>query len=82
MAAVRYGFAAAGLFEILAVSAATNMRSQAVMRRSGMTTDPAEDFHDPDVQEGPLRRQVLYRKLRDGVGLRQREEPLLLSPTR
>jgi RimJ/RimL family protein N-acetyltransferase len=39
--------------------------SQAVMRRIGMTTDPAEDFDDPDVDEGPLRRHVVYRKLRD-----------------
>ena len=32
---------------------------------TGMTTDPAEDFDDPDVGEGPLRRHVVYRKLRD-----------------
>jgi hypothetical protein len=35
------------------------------MRRIGMTSDPAEDFDDPGVDEGPLRRPVLYRKLRD-----------------
>jgi hypothetical protein len=35
------------------------------LRRIGMTTDPAEDFDDPDVDEGPLRRHVVYRKLRD-----------------
>jgi hypothetical protein len=34
------------------------------MRRIGMTTDPAEDFDDPDVDEGPLRRHVVYRKSR------------------
>ena len=34
---------------------ARNLRSQAVMRHIGMTTDPAEDFDDPDVDEGPLR---------------------------
>jgi hypothetical protein len=33
--------------------------------RIGMTTDPAEDFDDLDVEEGPLRRHVVYRKLRD-----------------
>jgi RimJ/RimL family protein N-acetyltransferase len=80
--ALKYGFATAGLSEILAVTAATNLRSQAVMWRIGMTTDPGEDFHDPDVPEGPLRRQVLYRKFRDAVGHSQREEPPLLSPTR
>ena len=37
----------------------------AALRRIGMITDPAEDFDDPDVDEGPLRRHVLYRKLRD-----------------
>jgi RimJ/RimL family protein N-acetyltransferase len=44
---------------------AQNLRSQAVMQRIGMTTDPAEDFDDPDVDKGPLRRHVLYRKRRD-----------------
>jgi RimJ/RimL family protein N-acetyltransferase len=76
MAALEYGFATADLSEILAVSAATNLRSQAVMRRIGMTTDPAQDFNDPDVQQGPLRHQVLYRKLRDVAGHGQPEEPL------
>lgn len=64
-AALRYGFGAMGLPEIVAVTMARNLRSQAVMRRIGMTTDPAEDFDDPDVDEGPLRRHVLYRKQRD-----------------
>jgi hypothetical protein len=32
-----------------------------------MTHDPAEDFDDPDVEEGPLRWAVLYRKLPDAV---------------
>jgi RimJ/RimL family protein N-acetyltransferase len=54
-----------GLPEIVAVTAATNLRSQAVMRRIGMTSNPVEDFDDPDVDEAPLRRQVVYRKLRD-----------------
>jgi RimJ/RimL family protein N-acetyltransferase len=61
----RYGFGAIGLPEVVAVTMARNVRSQAVMRRIGMTTDPAEDFGAPDVDEGPLRRHVVYRKLRD-----------------
>ncbi len=65
LAALEYGFAIMGLPEIVAVTMARNMRSQAVMRRIRMTSDPAEDFDDPDVDEGPLRRHVLYRKLRD-----------------
>jgi RimJ/RimL family protein N-acetyltransferase len=64
-AALEHGFGTMGLPEIVAVTMARNLRSQAVMRRIGMTTDPAEDFDDPDVDEGPLRRHVLYRKLRD-----------------
>jgi RimJ/RimL family protein N-acetyltransferase len=65
LAALRYGFGTMGLPEVVAVTMARNVRSQAVMRRIGMTTDPAEDFDDPDVGEGPLRRHVVYRKLRD-----------------
>ena len=44
---------------------AANVRSQAVMERIGMTSDPDDDFDDPDVDEILLRRHVLYRKLRD-----------------
>jgi len=44
-----------GLPEIVAVTMALNLRSRAVMGRIGMTSDPAEDFDDPDVDEvGPL----------------------------
>ncbi|MGC5022907.1 GNAT family N-acetyltransferase [Micromonospora sp. DT47] len=59
--ALRYGFGTVGLPEILAITTATNLRSQAVMRRLGMATDPADDFDDPDAPEGPLRRLVVYR---------------------
>jgi RimJ/RimL family protein N-acetyltransferase len=56
------GFATVRMAEMVAVTATTNLRSQAVMRRIGMTFDPAENFNDSDVKEGPLRRQVLYRE--------------------
>jgi len=62
-AALEYGFDTIGLPEVVAVTMASNVRSQAVMRRIGMIRDPAEDFDDPDVDEGPLRRHVVYRKL-------------------
>jgi RimJ/RimL family protein N-acetyltransferase len=65
LAAAGYGFGVMGLPEIVAVTTAGNLRSQAVMRRVGMTSDPAEDFDDPDVDQGPLRRYVVYRKPRD-----------------
>lgn len=58
-AVLAYGFDTLELPEILAITTATNHRSQAVMRRIGMTRDPAGDFDDPT--EGPLRPNVLYR---------------------
>lgn len=61
LATLAFGFGTLALPEILAVTTAGNHRSQAVMRRIGMTRDPAEDFDDPSVPDGPLRRNVLYR---------------------
>jgi RimJ/RimL family protein N-acetyltransferase len=60
-AVLEYGFAQLHLPEILAIAAAGNVRSHAVMRRLGMTHDPADDFDDPTVPAGPLRHSVLYR---------------------
>jgi RimJ/RimL family protein N-acetyltransferase len=60
-ASLAFGFEALALTEILAITAVVNLRSQAVMRRIGMTYDPADDFDDPGVPDGPLRRCVLYR---------------------
>ena len=65
LAALEYGFDIMGLAEIVEVTMAGNPRSRAVMRRIGMTSDPGEDFDDPDVDEGSLRRHVVYRKLPD-----------------
>ena len=56
-----YGFETLGLPEILAIAAAGNVRSHAVMRRLGMTRDPADDFDDPTAPPGRLRRTVVYR---------------------
>ncbi|HEY2688040.1 MAG TPA: GNAT family N-acetyltransferase [Streptosporangiaceae bacterium] len=67
-AALEHGFGVLGLLEIVAVTMARNLRSRAVMARIGMATDPAEDFDDPDVDEGPLRRHVVYRKPRPEPG--------------
>ncbi|MEU9793892.1 GNAT family N-acetyltransferase [Streptomyces sparsogenes] len=66
LAVVDHGFEALRLPEILAVTTATNLRSQAVMRRIGMTRDPADDFDDLTVPEGPLRPSVVYRLRREG----------------
>ncbi|WP_419992913.1 GNAT family N-acetyltransferase [Streptomyces boninensis] len=62
-----FGFDTLELPEILAVTTAANVRSQAVMRRIGMTRDPADDFEDLTAPEGPLRPSVLYRLARPGV---------------
>ncbi|MFJ2862460.1 GNAT family N-acetyltransferase [Kitasatospora sp. NPDC087314] len=67
-AVLAHGFGTLGLDEILAVTTATNLRSQAVMRRLGMTSDPADDFEDPDAPEGPLRPNVLFRLRREQTG--------------
>jgi RimJ/RimL family protein N-acetyltransferase len=64
-AALRHGFGARGLDQIVSFTSTTNGRSQAVMRRIGMTHDPADDFDHPSLPEGhPLRRHVLYRLTR------------------
>lgn len=60
-AVLAFAFDTLGLDEVLAVTTATNYRSQKVMQRIGMTREPAEDFDDPTVPEGPLRSNVLYR---------------------
>lgn len=61
-AALDFGFGPLGLEEIVALTAETNTRSQAVMERLGMTRDPADDFDHPNVPDGhKLKRHVLYR---------------------
>jgi len=47
--------------ELVAITAETNVRSQAVMRKIGMTPDPARDFDHPRMPvDHPLRRHVFY----------------------
>lgn len=61
-AALRVAFEGIGLDEVLSFTAATNVRSQGVMRRLGMTHDAGDDFDHPDLPvSSPLRRHVLYR---------------------
>jgi len=65
-AAMAFGFERVGLEEIVSFTVPANVRSQAVMRRLGMTHDPADDFDHPRLPPGhPLRRHVLYRLARD-----------------
>jgi RimJ/RimL family protein N-acetyltransferase len=60
-AVLAHGFRALELPEILAIAVAGNERSRALMRRLGMTHDPAEDFDDASMPPGPLRHAVVYR---------------------
>ncbi|HET9654399.1 MAG TPA: GNAT family N-acetyltransferase [Kineosporiaceae bacterium] len=61
-AALRYAFICAGLMEVVSITTKGNERSVGVMRRLGMTSDPAEDFEHPLLPRGhPLRPHVLYR---------------------
>jgi RimJ/RimL family protein N-acetyltransferase len=54
-----------GLPEVVSFTSVTNERSQAVMRRIGMTHDPADDFDHPRLPPGDrLQRHVLYRAVR------------------
>ena len=60
-ALLTWGFANRDAGEILAWTAATNLRSQAVMRRIGMAHDPARDFDHPALAgDHPLRRHVVF----------------------
>jgi RimJ/RimL family protein N-acetyltransferase len=62
LASIAFGFADAGLDEIVSFTSAANARSRAVMQRIGMTHDPADDFDHPDLGETDLLRpHVLYR---------------------
>ncbi|MDQ6688825.1 MAG: GNAT family N-acetyltransferase [Actinomycetota bacterium] len=61
-ACLAHGFDVLGLDEIVSFTSRANLRSQAVMRRLGMHTDPADDFDHPDIAAGhPLAPHVLYR---------------------
>ncbi|MEV6385514.1 GNAT family N-acetyltransferase [Streptomyces sp. NPDC051773] len=64
-AVVDFGFERLRLPEILAVTMAGNVRSQAVMRRLGMTRNPSEDFEDRTMPEGSPRRSVVFRATPD-----------------
>jgi len=60
--ALQVGFEQLGLAEIVAFTAAGNLRSAAVMARIGMREDAAGGFDHPSVPEGhALRRHRLFR---------------------
>lgn len=66
-AALDHGFDVVGLPSVVSFTARSNERSQAVMRRLGMTYDPADDFGHPGLPPGHrLRPHVLYRLTAEG----------------
>ena len=66
-AARDWAFAKLGAPEVVAITAQTNLRSQAVMAKLGMAHDPARDFDHPRLAaDHPLRRHVFYAVKRPG----------------
>jgi RimJ/RimL family protein N-acetyltransferase len=66
-AALDHAFDVLDLDEVVSMTAATNLPSQRVMQRLGMTYDPADDFDHPRAPAGHrTRRHVLYRKRQAG----------------
>jgi RimJ/RimL family protein N-acetyltransferase len=61
-AALVHAFATLRWREVVAFTAASNLRSRRVMDRLGITYDPGADFDHPRLEAGdPLRAHVLYR---------------------
>jgi ribosomal-protein-alanine N-acetyltransferase len=61
-AVVAHAFEKLGIRELVAFTADQNAPSRRVMKKLGMTRDPADDFDHPGVPQGhALRRHVLYR---------------------
>jgi RimJ/RimL family protein N-acetyltransferase len=60
-AALAWGFANLDVAEILSFTAQRNERSEAVMRRIGMTRAPERDFDHPRLaDDSPLKRHIVY----------------------
>lgn len=56
-----WAFANLDVDEVVAITARTNVRSQAVMRKIGMTPDPTRDFEHPRLAVGdPLQAHVFW----------------------
>jgi ribosomal-protein-alanine N-acetyltransferase len=71
LASALHAFAVVGAEQLVSFTTPPNVRSQAVMRRIGMTHDATDDFDHPRFPPGHrLRRHVLYRMdKRDTLGL-------------
>lgn len=68
LATLEYGFEKMNLDEIVSFTSESNLNSQRVMQKIGMTCDPEGGFDHPTLPVGhPLRRHVLYRIRRNPV---------------
>ncbi|RWX59841.1 N-acetyltransferase, partial [Mesorhizobium sp. M4B.F.Ca.ET.089.01.1.1] len=69
-----FGFETLDRDEIVSFAVADNHRSTAVMKRLGMSADPARDFDHPDIPDShpALKRHVFYRLARDDWQARKR----------
>ncbi len=66
-AALAFAFDSLGWEEVVAFTAASNVRSQRVMDRLGMSRNPADDFDHPRLdRDHPLLRHYLYRIRKPG----------------
>jgi RimJ/RimL family protein N-acetyltransferase len=75
-AALAFAFEELACPEVVSFTSRVNARSMRVMRRLGMSHDPADDFDHPALADGPLRRHVLYRMRRERwCGRRLEGEP-------
>jgi RimJ/RimL family protein N-acetyltransferase len=73
-AALTFAFDELECPEVVSFTSPLNERSMRVMRRLGMTHDPADDFDHPALSDGSLRRHVLYRIARDQWRTRSGEQ--------
>ena len=60
-AALDFAFGPLDLDEVVALTTTNNYRSRRVMEKIDMTCSEDDDFDHPWVEDGPLRRHVLYR---------------------
>jgi ribosomal-protein-alanine N-acetyltransferase len=62
LAVLKFSFELLNLDEVVSFTSTTNLRSQRVMEKLGMSHNPDDDFDHPAVpRTSPLRRHVLYR---------------------
>lgn len=72
LACLDFGFGELRRDEIVSMTIPRNLRSRRVMEKLGMERSAADDFDHPLVEDGPLRRHVLYRLTRERWSAKRR----------